>query len=84
MTTAQKTIVIASAEMCDSPGLWRYFLARKKTETKKWSVDFLRAFSNDRLTLAECRAALAGKYSTAEKPSGKAGVPAYLVLTVMR
>jgi hypothetical protein len=74
MVRSIETICVSSSEMIHSPGLWRWFLNAKRTERKQWCVDFLRAFTNDRLSAAKCRAYLQGKITiSTEEEAGEHG-----------
>jgi hypothetical protein len=59
MTT--RTIKVSSTPGIHSPGVWRWFESEKRNQPEAWSVEFLRAFTCDRLTVAECQRYLQGK-----------------------
>lgn len=67
-TTTSNVIRVGSAPMIHSPGTWRWFLDAKRTQTKKWSVAFLKAFTCDRITPKQVAAVLAGQFTTTEEP----------------
>ena len=58
---------VSSAPMIHAPGTWRWFEAARN-EPKKWKVNFLKAYFNDRASPEDIDMILNGRYITHEEP----------------
>ncbi len=65
------TIRVGSAAMVHSPGVWAWFLHAKRTASRAWCVNFLQAFTQDRITPEQIDAVMDGHVTVTEEP----GVP---------